>query len=242
MNKMQVVIVAGGKGERLKPLTNFVPKPMVKVGDKPILEHILDLFKKYGFVNFIFCLCYLPDVITNYFGDGRKFGVKIKYTFEDPNNPLGTAGAVSLSRKMIKDTFVVTSGDILREINIKSMITKHKAEKAFTTINIYKRYGPDPKSKIEMDKNYNILNFKERPSKEELTEDFVWANGFLFCLEPEIFDFIPSGKSVDFGKDVFPEVLKSKKKVIAFPSNGYFIDISNLEKLEKARQTYLPKI
>jgi len=242
---MKVVIVAGGKGERLRPLTDKIAKPMVKVGDRSVLEHNLDLFKKYGFTELIFALCYLPETITSYFGDGKKFGVNIEYTFEDPEIPLGTAGAVTLARKKINDTFIVTYGDSIRVVDVKKMLDYHREKGAFATICIYKRFGPDPKSMILFNREGEITEFKERPKPEELTEDFVWANAAFYIFEPAIFDYIKEGETVDpdligvdFGKDVFPALLVDKKKIYAFPMEGYFVDIGNIEKLEKANRDY----
>lgn len=236
---MKVIIVAGGKGERLKPLTNNIPKPMINIAGKPILEHTLNLFKKHGFNNFIFALCYLPEVVISYFGDGSKFGVHISYTYEQPDTPLGTAGAASLARDLIDDAVIITYADILRDLNISAMVNLHKNKKAFATINVYKHYG-NPKSIIQISEDNTVVNFKERPAPEELKGEWVWSNGSFYIFEPEIFDFIPAGQIVDFGKDVFPKLIVEKKKIIAFPTDGYFIDIGTPEKLEKARSTYKP--
>jgi NDP-sugar pyrophosphorylase family protein len=230
----KVIIVAGGKGERLRPITDTIAKPMVKVGPKPVLEHNLDLFKKVGFSEFIFALCYLPETISNYFGDGSKWGVKIDYTYENPEVPLGTAGAITLAKDKVNSTFVVTYGDSIRVVDVGKMLSYHREKGAFATICIYKRYGVDPKSMIKTDTEGRILEFKERPVPEELTEDFVWANAALYIFEPDIFDYIKEGEMVDFGKDVFPKLLEDQQKVYSFPMDGYFIDIGNKEKLDKA--------
>src|SRR4030042_6468911 len=190
MKKPKVIIIAGGKGERLRPLTDKIAKPMVKVGPKSVLEHNLDLFKKYGFKDFIFALCYLPETITSYFGDGKKFGVSIDYTFENPEVPLGTAGAITLAREKINDTFIVTYGDSIRVVDVGKMWDFHKEKKAFATICAYKRFGPDPKSMIVFDSSGRIKEFKERPTPEEIKGDFVWANSALYIFEPGIFDYI----------------------------------------------------
>src|SRR3990167_2612815 len=234
----KVIIVAGGKGERLRPLTDTISKPMVTVGGKPVLEHNLELFKKHGFRNFIFALCYLPETISNYFGNGSKFGADIEYTYEDPVKPLGTAGAIGLAKEKINQTFVVTYGDSLRVVDVARMLAFHKEKDAFATICVYKRFGPNPKSMIKFDEEGGILEFKERPSPEEIKEDFVWANGALYILEPEIFSYIKEGEPIDFGKDVFPQLLKDRKKVVAFPMDGYFIDIGNKENLDKANEDF----
>lgn len=235
---MKAIIVAGGRGERLRPLTDKIPKPMVQVDGKPILEHVLELLIGNGIKEFIFALCYLPKTITGYFGDGSKWGVNIRYTYESPNNPLGTAGGISPGKKYTDDTFIITYADILRKLDVKEMIRFHKAKKGFATLNIYKRYGPDPKSMILFDQDSRIVEFKERPKPEELTGDFVWANGSFYIFEPQIFDYLPGDQKLDFGKDIFPKLLADGKLLYGFQTDDYFVDIGNLEKLEKARQTY----
>lgn len=233
----KVIIVAGGKGERLRPITDTIAKPMVLVKGTPVLEHNLNLFKKAGLKNFIFALCYLPQTISDYFHDGKNFGVNIDYTYENLDNPLGTAGAITLAKSKIDSTFIVTYGDSLRIVDVEEMLKFHKEKGAFATICIYKRFGADPKSMIKFDEKGKIREFQERPSVEELTEDFVWANAALYIFEPEIYNYIGSGM-VDFGKDVFPKLLVDKKKVYSFPMYGYFVDIGNKEKLDKANREF----
>lgn len=234
----KVIIVAGGKGERLRPITDTISKPMVKVGDKPVLEHNVELFKKYGFNKFIFAVCYLPKTISDYFEDGKKFGAEIDYTYENPEVPLGTAGAITLAKDKINSTFIVTYGDSLRVVNVEKMWQFHKEKGAFATICIYKRFGADPKSMIKFDSEGRILEFKERPTLDEINGDFVWANAALYIFEPEIYTYIKEGEMVDFGKDVFPKLLADGKKVYSFPMEGYFIDIGNKEKLDKANSDF----
>lgn len=237
---MKAVIVAGGKGERLRPITEKIPKPMVKVKSKPILEHIINHSKQYGINDFVFALCYLYEVITDYFGNGSKLGVNINYTFEDVNSPRGTAGAIKESQKYINETFVVTYADILRDLNIGEMINYHKKQQSFATINTYKRFGTSPKSMVIFDKDNLIKQFKERPDPKEISDNYVWSNGSFYVFEPDIFDFIPEDHPSDFGREIFPHLLSLSKKIYAFPSSGYFIDIANLEKLTEARRTFKP--
>lgn len=234
---MKAILMAGGRGERLKPITDFIPKPMVEVNSKPILLHIINFFKKNGITEFIIALCYLPEVITQYFGDGKKFGVKIEYTYENSKKPLGTAGAISLARELVEDTFIVTYADILRDLDIKKMINIHKEKKSFATINVYKRVSHDAKSMVIMDKDNRIVKFIERPKPNKPTEEYIWANGSFYIFKKSIFDYIPKGSS-DFGSDIFPLLLKTKKSLYSFPTEGYFIDIGNMEKLELARKTF----
>lgn len=236
---MKAIIVAGGRGERLKPLTDSLPKPMIEVADKPILEHIISQMKKNGIKDFIIALYYLPKVITSYFGNGSKFDVDIQYTLE--NSPLGTAGAILLSRKFVKDTFIVTYGDILRYLDITAMTAQHQKKKALATINIYKRKSRNAKSCVIFDNNGKVIKFVERPSKKKLKEKFIWANGSFYIFEPEIFQYIPKNKPSDFGKNIFPKLIKEKKLVFVYPSYNYLMDIGSLEKLELARKTFHSK-
>lgn len=235
---MKAVIVAGGVGERLKPLTNNIPKPMVDINGKPILLHIINLFKKYNITDFIIALCYLPNIITKFFGDGRNFGVNITYMYEDPQKPLGTAGAITLAKKFVEGTFIVTYADILRELDVRDMINFHKRNKAFATLNVYKRESKNAKSRILIDSKNRIIKFIERPSKNELSKDHIWANGSFYILKPEIFDWIPDGRKTDFGTDIFPKLLALRKSLYAYPTAGYFIDIGDYKKLRIARRTF----
>lgn len=235
---MKAIIVAGGAGERLKPITNYMPKPMVEVNGQPILLHIINLFKKNGITDFIIALCHLPKLITDFFGDGKKFGVDITYTYEDSRSPLGTAGAISLAKELADDTFIVTYGDILRDLDIKKMINIHKKNNSFATINIYKRESLDAKSMVLIDKNKKVLKFIERPKHDDIKHGYIWANGSFYIFEPQIFEWIPENRKSDFGSDVFPKLIKIKKNIYGFPSRGYFVDIGNLEKLEFARRTF----
>lgn len=231
---MKAIIIAGGYGNRLRPLTDNIPKPMVSVCGKPILFHIIELLRNHGISEFILALCYLPEVITSYFGDGSKLGVKIQYTFENTKTPLGTAGAISLAKKMIKDTFIVTYADILRELDIKKMIDFHIKTQAFATLNVYRRKSVGAKSMVIMDKNQRITEFIERPKSTKIAKKYIWANGSFYIFEPEVFSLIPTGKNVDFGSDIFPKMLKLKKSIFAYPSDGSFVDIGNSEKLKLA--------
>jgi len=232
---MKAIIIAGGRGERLKPITNTIPKPMIDIDGKPILLHIINDLKKNGIKDFIIALCFLPEVITKFFGDGSKFGVNIKYTYEDPQKPLGTAGAILLAKSFINKTFIVTYADILRELDIKQMIDFHKLNKAFATLNVYKRSSIDAKSQILIKKN-KIIQFIERP-KDLDKKRFLWSNSSFYIFEPEIFDLIPGNKKIDFGFDIFPS-LTQEKNILAYKTTGYFVDIGNHKKLEFAKESF----
>lgn len=237
---MKAVIIAGGKGERLRPITHTIPKPMVDINGKPILEHIINHFKKHGITEFVISVCYLPEKITEYFGNGEKFGVKIDYIYEVVDKPLGTAGSIAAAKKYVDSPFIITSSDSLRDLNITEMIAYHNKKNGFGTLNIYKRFGVNPKSFVLFDENNQITKFVERPTPDMLTGDFVWSNGFFMIFRPEIFDYIPENTPKDFGKDIFPLLIDLQKPLYAYKTEGYFIDIGDEKKLEKARSTYKP--
>lgn len=235
---MKAVIVAGGRGERLRPLTDKIPKPMIKVNDVPILTHIINLLKANGIDELIMTLCYLPEIITSYYRNGKEFGIKIRYIYEDINFPLGTAGSIAEAKKYIKSTFIVTYGDILRELDIRDMIRFHFKNNAFATLNSYKRFGNNPKSMLNINEKGKLNRFIERPKININENGYVWANGSFYIFEPQIFKYITINKFSDFGKDIFPNLIKNKERVYAFKSNGYFIDIGSKEKLKKAEELF----
>ena len=228
---MKALIVAGGRGERLKPFTTNIPKPMIAIEGKPILERIINFFKRSGISDFIFALCYLPKPIINYFGDGSRFGIRINYTFENPSFPLGTAGAILPAQNLISETFIVTYADIIRDLQIKEMIKFHKNSKSLATINVYKHKGSNFKSSIEFNKDKLLTEFQEFNHEQTLQEGYKWSNGSFYIFEPEIFKYIPENKQSDFSRDIFPNILKDKKKISVYPSSGYFIDIGTKENL-----------
>jgi len=245
---MKAIIVAGGKGERLRPLTDHVPKPMLCVGGKPLLERTIDLLKKAGITDIIIALCYLPDVITKYFKDGSDFGVKITYTFEDPQMPLGTAGAIlpaqpyilKLSAGQSSEPFIVTYADTLRELDIAEMIAAHENSKSIVTINAYKHRGTNFKSALVFNTNNELTGFREFKNSTELPKDlpndFSWSNGSFYICSPEIFDYIQKNNKTDFSTDIFPKLISLGKKISVFPTSGYFIDIGTKQTLEQAEK------
>jgi mannose-1-phosphate guanylyltransferase/phosphomannomutase len=235
---MKIIIVAGGQGERFGPLTQTIPKPMLEVEGQPILEHIVRFFQKQGFNDFIFCLCHLPKVITSYFQDGKKFGAKITYLLEKPQQPMGTGGAVLAARKMIKGIFIVTYADILRQLDIKKMVKEHQLRRPLATINIYPHLGRDVKSLVVFNRSHEVKRFVERPTANQVKGKRVWSNGSFYVLQPDIFNYIPNDRPSDFGRDIFPVLLANHQKVIAYPTLDYLIDIANQDKLKIVRQKY----
>lgn len=231
---IKAVILAGGKGERLKPLTQTIPKPMVKIGSVPILEHNILILKKGGIDDIVISLCYLPEVIQNHFGDGKKWNVKISYISEPQNSPLGTAGSVGLLRTKINDTFIVSYGDSLRQLDVKKLIKLHLDKKGIGTICLHKNTNKKPKSIVEFNNMGGIISFRENPSTK--IKKIPWSNAGFYVFEPEVFSFIPENVFFDFAKDVFPAIIRSPKKLFSYPLSGYFLDIGNVDKFNQANK------
>lgn len=234
---MKVVIIAGGKGGRLGSLTENIPKPMVLVQGKPVIERIIDHLREQGFDDFILTLCYKGQAIKDYFGDGSRFGIKINYTWEDKNNPLGTAGGVGLARDILTDTFVVTCGDALRSVEAQKVIDLHKKKNAFATIALHKPRNERVTSMVKFDNEWRLTEFVERPTPKQLAEaGDVYMNSSFFVLEPSIFEYIPENQKTDFSYDVWPSTLNNKERVFIYPTNDYVLDIGTPEKLEEAQK------
>ncbi len=227
---MKAIILAGGRGERLSPLTKKIPKPMIKIDKKPLAQYTVELLRKYNCTDAIFTLCYLPNTFRKYFGDGSKFGMHFSYFIE--NKPLGTSGALSLLKKDLNDTFIVCSGDVLRDTDISAVLEFHKKKGGVATICVYKNEGPNPKSIVSFDKNKKITAFIERPGK--VFQSSVWSNASFYVFEPEMLDYIPKDKASDFGKDILPKLLQSKRGVYSYEEKGYILDVGTKEKLKKA--------
>ena len=190
---MKVVVMAGGFGTRLRPLTCNYPKPMVPMVNKPMLEHIIELLKKHNLNDILAVLYYHPEVIKDYFKDGTDFGVKVSYVgaVED----LGTAGSVKNAQELLRDPFLVISGDILTDFKLSEAIKFHKSSKALATIVLTRVTNPLAYGVVITDKNGKIEKFLEKPVWGEVFSDTV--NTGIYLLEPEILKYIPSGKEFD---------------------------------------------
>lgn len=233
-NTIKAVILAGGKGERLAPLTHTIPKPMVLINKRPLLEYLLLHLKNYSITDITISLCYLPEKIIEYFGNGKKLGINITYSFENPNFPLGTAGAIRQLSAKIKNTFCVIYGDSLRELNVDHLISHHKKKKGIATICVYNNHNPDPKSVITINSKHKVISFVERP-KEKLMPP-IWSNSGFYVFEPTIFKYIPKNIRSDFGRDIFPVLSEAKENIFAYKDSKYFLDVGNLEKVKRAEQ------
>jgi len=222
--------MAGGFGTRLRPLTNNIPKPMVPIVNIPMLEHVITLLKKYDITDYVMLLFYQKEIIRKYFGDGSKFGVSITYT--DPNKDFGTAGAVKLAEKSIKEDFIVISGDVITDFNLKDISDFHNNKNSVATISLYSSDNPLQYGIVLTDNDDKIVRFLEKPSSSEVFSDTI--NTGIYCFEKEIFNFIPSEEYFDFSKDLFPLLLNKKIPLYGFKSKGYWRDVGNLEEYVSA--------
>ena len=230
---MKAVILAGGLGTRLQPYTTFMPKPMLPLGEKPLLEHLIDWNKKNGIKSIVLCVSYLKKTIEDYFEDGKRFGVKIEYA--NASRPLATAGQLKTAEKFIDDTFVCMYGDSIFDFNLKKMITQHKQKRSFVTISLSEFKTNLPYGVIHTSKNGKVTAWEEKPE--------INANINMGCyvMEPGVFDFIPKNKP--YGMDYLVRKIIAKKKTVqSFITKKGFIDIGDKTSYRKAYQQYLEKL
>ncbi len=228
----KAIILVGGKGTRLMPLTSNKPKCMMEIQGKTITEHLFDLLKKYGIREIILSVGHMKDKVKEYYADGSKFGVNITYIEED--KPLGTAGPLKLAKHHLKDSFIATNGDELKTINIPRMFRLHKRKNALATIALTTVTDPSQYGVARMS-GTRILEFVEKPKAEEAPSNLI--NAGFYIMEPEVIDMIPDGYSM-LEKDVFPKLAK-EGKLRGFLTGGQWFDIGNLERYEIAKKKWV---
>ncbi|MFC1540572.1 sugar phosphate nucleotidyltransferase [Candidatus Margulisiibacteriota bacterium] len=223
---MKAVILAGGKGTRLAPYTTVFPKPLMPLGDKPILETIIKQLKLGGITEIILAVGYLSDLIKAYFGDGSQFGVKIRYSKEE--KPLGTAGPLSMIDGL-DGTFLVMNGDILSSISLDQLLAFHKKSQAVATIAVNQRSQKVNYGVIEVDGSQMVSDYIEKPSL-----DYRVSMG-IYLFEPEVLKHIPSDQYLDF-PDLIKQLLTKQKKVAAYLSKDYWLDIGRHDDYDRAQK------
>ena len=229
--KMKGIIIAAGKGTRLLPLTENVPKVMLEIGGKPAIEHVINMMKSAGIKDIAITTHHLFHIIQNYFSDGRDFGVSIIYTKE--KELVGNSGGIKTLENFIDGTFVVIYGDNIADVNLYEMVEFHKNKGASATIGVYhEKEKPETKGIIETDDNGKITSFLEKPKNPKSNI----ANAAIYILGPSVFRYIPEGFS-DFGKDVFPAMLFAGEPMYVFDVKK-LIDIGTFETLEQARNSF----
>lgn len=232
---MKAVVMAGGEGSRLRPLTINRPKPMVPLVDRPVIAHIFELLKMHGITEIIVTVQYLASVIQDYFGDGTAYGLQIEYSVEE--TPLGTAGSVKNAQRFLQEPFLVISGDALTDINLSDVIRYHYDKQALVTVTLKRVNDPLEYGVVITGEDGCIRQFVEKPSWGEVFSDTV--NTGIYVLDPKIFEFFEAGKSVDWSKDVFPQLLAQGQDVYGYIGEGYWTDIGTIEAYMRATADYL---
>lgn len=228
---MKAVLMAGGSGTRLRPLTCDLPKPMVPIINTPITEHIVNLLKKHSFDDIYVTLYYLPQVIQNHLKDGKDLGVNVSYALEE-EKPLGTAGCVKNIQDKLDDTFLVISGDSLTDFDLSEAVRFHKEKGSKATIVLTRVEDPLAYGVVITDENGKIQRFLEKPTSSEVFSDTI--NTGIYVLEPELLDLLPANEEKDFSKDLFPKILELGLPMYGYVAEGYWCDVGNLTTYRQA--------
>ena len=235
---MKAVLMAGGEGSRLRPLTSRRPKPLAPVAGKPVMEHIVDLLRTHGFGEIVSTLHYLADEIEAWFGDGSAYGVRMHYVVED--TPLGTAGAVKMAHDLLAgETFLIISGDALTDVDLSAVVRHHRERANDVTIVLQRVTNPLEFGVVVTDEDGNIVRFLEKPSWGEVFSDTI--NTGIYVLEPSILDRMERGKIYDWSRDLFPAMLHEGAKLGGYVIDAYWTDIGNLEQYQQANYDALER-
>ncbi len=224
---MKAILLAGGKGTRLRPLTIHTPKPIVPIFDRAFLHYQIDLLKQVPDVDeVILSLNYQPRRIEEIFGDGEGTGVRIKYVVEPA--PLGTGGAIRYAAQGVSDTIIVFNGDVMTAVDVNAVVQLHRARKARATIVLTPVDNPSAYGLVETSPEGDVRRFLEKPGADEITCNTI--NAGIYILEPETFDRIPKDVSYSIERGYFPSLVERKETFVAYVDNGYWIDIGTPEK------------
>ena len=235
---MKAMILAAGKGTRVQPITHVIPKPMIPILQKPVMEFLLELLREHGFNEIMVNVSHLAEEIENYFRDGQRFGVQIAYSFEGRiedgeliGQAMGSAGGLKKIQNFqpfFDDTFVVLCGDALIDLNLTEAVKRHREKGALASL-VTKRVPRDQVSSygvVVTDNQGRVLSFQEKPSVEEAASDMI--NTGIYIFEPQIFDYIPSGQPFDIGSDLFPRLVNAGAPFYALPMEFEWVDIGKV--------------
>jgi mannose-1-phosphate guanylyltransferase/phosphomannomutase len=227
---VKAVVMAGGEGTRLRPLTSNQPKPMVPIVGKPCMEHIVELLKEHGFDDIVVTLAFMPQAIRGYFGAGESQGVSIRYSVEE--SPMGTAGSVKLAEGVLDEPFLVISGDALCDIDLGALVRFHREKEALVTIGLKSVDNPLEFGIVVTDDEGRIERFLEKPSWGQVFTDTI--NTGIYVLDPEALRHVPEGQPFDFSKELFPLLLEMGRPLYGYIADGYWQDIGNLDQFRQA--------
>lgn len=224
---MKAILLAGGKGTRLRPLTLHTPKPIVPIFNRPFLHYQIDLLKQVPEIDeVILSLNYQPRRIEDVFGDGSRLGIKIRYVVEP--SPLGTGGAVRYAGDSLTDSVVVFNGDVLTQVDLQAVLRLHRDRKARATIVLTRVENPSAYGLVETDEAGDVRRFIEKPSPDEITTHYI--NAGIYVLEPETFERIPRDVPWSIERSFFPSFIERNEVFVAYKHDGYWIDIGTPEK------------
>lgn len=233
---MKAVVMAGGFGTRIQPLTHSRPKPMLPIINKPMMEHTMMMLKNLGITEFIILLYFKPDIIKDYFKDGSDFGIKVTYVV--PDDDYGTAGAVKLAEEYIGDeNFIVISGDLVTDFDFEKLFDFHKRKKSKLSIGLTSVENPLQFGVVIANEDNVIEKFLEKPSWGEVFSDTI--NTGIYIIEPEILEYIPKDENYDFAKDLFPNLMKHEIELMGYTLNGYWRDVGNPESYREVHEDIL---
>ena len=227
---MKAVVMAGGEGTRLRPLTSNQPKPMVPIVGRPCMEHIVELLRLHGFDDVIVTLAFLPQAIRGYFGDGEALGVRMEYSVEEA--PLGTAGSVRLAADKLDDTFLVISGDALCDFDLSRLVDFHRERGAAVTVALKSMPNPLEFGIVVTDEEGRIERFLEKPSWSQVFSDTI--NTGVYVIERAVLRHVPRDRPYDFSKELFPLLLEMGRPLYGCVMDGYWQDIGNLDQYRQA--------
>ncbi len=227
---MKAVVMAGGEGSRLRPLTIGRPKPMVPMVSKPVMGHILDLLKRQGITQVVVTLHFMPEVIQSYFGDGHTQGMNIQYAIEEA--PLGTAGSVKNAQDYLDEPFMIISGDAVTDIDLKKVMAFHQEKGAEATLTLYRVPNPLEYGVIITDAEARITQFLEKPSWGEVISDTV--NTGIYVIDPSVLDLIEEGVPTDWSKHVFPKLLEAGRPLYGYVAEGNWTDVGDINEYIRA--------
>lgn len=231
---MKALILAAGLGTRLRPLTDAIPKPMIPIGGKPLLEHHIEHLAASGIKDICINLHYLPEHITDYFGDGANWGVQITYKFEP--DILGTAGAIKNFQEQLSDPFLLLYGDMLHRVNLSPLIACHKEKNGLGTLVVNKTDDPVIKDIVELGEDQRVLRLITKPHDITTLSPFQWNMQAIYVFSKKICDYIPAGRYVELDHEVLPEVIQRGEKLFDYETQEPIFDIGTWENYQKAEQ------
>jgi len=234
---VKAVIMAGGEGTRLRPLTSNQPKPMLPMANRPMMEHVVLLLRQHGFTEIVVTVAFMANAIRSYFGDGSELGVRMVYATEE--TPLGTAGSVLNARDELDERFLVISGDVLTDVDLGAVVAFHEEKAAFATLALHSVPDPLEFGIVITREDGSIERFLEKPTWGQVFSDTI--NTGIYVLEPEIFDFIAPEGASDFSGDVFPAALLAGKPIYGYVAGGYWEDVGTTAAYLKAHNDILDR-